>query len=112
MEIHGGENEEKIYLDVRGHAKASSDGLQYPCSKISILTQSLSTYLFDRLGEHCRGVEDRAGQGFLFISVRKKGLHEDELEDVRTMWNMLKAGLDIVEYQYPCSFVLAWERKK
>ena len=109
MEIHGGVTEKEIYLEISGHAKADADGAQYPCAKISVLTQALSAYLFDRLGEHCRGINYRASQGFIYLHVKKEGLTSEELRDIRTMWGMLKAGLDIVEYQYPSSFTIAWE---
>lgn len=108
MEIHGGENEQEFFLEVSGHAKADKDGRQYPCAKISALTQSLTVYLFDTLGEHARGVDFRSGQGFLYLHVKKEGYLPEEIRDIRAMWGMLKAGLDVVEYQYPHSFVLAW----
>lgn len=109
MEIHGGENELEIFLEVSGHAKADKDGWQYPCAKITALTQALSAFLFDRLGEHCRGIDYRASQGFLYLHVKKEGRLPEEIRDIRAMWGMLKAGLDIVEYQYPSSFTIAWE---
>lgn len=109
MEIRGGENEKEFFLEVSGHAKADKDGNQYPCAKISVLTQALPAYLFDRLGERCRGIDYRASQGLLYLHVKKDGLTSEELRDIRTMWGMLKAGLDIVEYQYPSSFTIAWE---
>lgn len=109
MEIHGGENEKEFFLEVSGHAKADKDGHQCPCAKISVLTQSLSAYLFDRLGEHAKGIDYRGSQGFLYIHVKKEGYLPEDLRDIRTMWGMLKAGLDIVEYQYPSSFTIAWE---
>lgn len=108
MEIHGGENESEFFLEVSGHAKADKDGYQYPCAKISALTQALSAFLFDRLGEHAKGIDYRGSQGFLYLHVKKEGYLPEDLRDIRTMFGMLKAGLDIVEYQYPHSFVLAW----
>lgn len=108
MSIDGGESEKEFFLEVSGHAKADKDGRQYPCAKISALTQCLTVYLFDTLGEHARGVDFRSGQGFLYLHVKKEGRLPEELRDIQTMFGMLKAGLDIVEYQYPHSFVLAW----
>lgn len=108
MEIHGGENEKEFFLEVSGHAKADKDGVQYPCAKISALTQALSAFLFDRLGEHAKGIDYRGSQGFLYLHVKKEGYLPEEIRDIRAMFGMLKAGLDIVEYQYPHSFVLAW----
>lgn len=108
MEIHGGENEKEFFLEVSGHAKADRDGAQYPCAKISALTQALSAFLFDRLGEHAKGIDYRGSQGFLYLHVKKEGYLSEEIRDIRAMFGMLKAGLDIVEYQYPHSFVLAW----
>lgn len=108
MEIHGGENEKEFFLEVLGHAKADKSGAQYPCAKISALTQALSAFLFDRLGEHAKGIDYRGSQGFLYLHVKKEGYLPEEIRDIRAMFGMLKAGLDIVEYQYPHSFVLAW----
>ena len=108
MEIHGGENASEFFLEVSGHAKADKDGTQYPCAKISALTQALSAFLFDRLGEHAKGIDYRGSQGFLYLHVKKGEYLPEDLRDIRTMFGMLKAGLDIVEYQYPHSFVLAW----
>lgn len=108
MEIHGGENELEIFLEVSGHAKADKNGYQYPCAKISALTQALTVYLFDTLGEHARGVDFQSGHGFLYLHLEKKDRLPEEIRDIRAMWGMLKAGLDVVEYQYPHSFVLAW----
>lgn len=105
MKIIAYENKNEIFLEVNGHAHADKDGFQYPCSKISILTQTLAATIMNTVGaEYPKNVDYESYKGYFRMKILKNGISDEATLYAGVLYNSCIVGLSIVYDMYPGSF--------